>query len=523
MVSLVLLFTLFAPVVGAVIVLAWPKISVQASRSIALATTLVTFAGGALVVLGFDPMVAGPQMVTRAAWLSESGIEFHIGIDGISLWLIALTTLLSVTAVLVSWEAIGQRARAYYALLLALETGMLGVFAAMDVILFYVFFEFTLVPLYFLIGIWGGPERKLAARKFFIYTLSGSVLTLLGLVYVVITFSGQAARAGLKVSPFSIPDITQHLTLTAEQQWWVFLALMAGFAIKVPLFPFHTWLPLAHVEAPTAGSVILAGVLLKIGTYGFLRFSLALLPVASHQFLGLIAVLAVVGIIYGALVALAQGDIKKLVAYSSVSHLGYCMLGLFALNTVGISGSVLQMVNHGLSTGGLFALVGMLYERYHTREIRSFSGLARKLPVLTFFFVLITLSSIGLPGLNGFVGEFLVLAGMFQVNKLYAAWAAVGIVLGAFYMLWLVQRLFFGPVREPHHGAHDVTDLSPREIGAILPIAVLCLWIGVCPNFFVRRMGPAVDLIAQRLTPQVMATVGSGVAEARPVEGGRLN
>jgi NADH-quinone oxidoreductase subunit M len=501
MLSSVLVFTIFQTMVAAVAVLAWRGDSKRETRAIALGSACLSLLGAMVIAFGFQPGLSGAQMVTRLPWLPQIGIEFHLGVDGISLWLLVLTALLSVTAVLVSWESVREGTRGYYALMLALESGMLGVFAALDIILFYVFFEVTLVPLFFLIGIWGGPDRKMAARKFFIYTLAGSVLTLLGLLYVVVVFHSQAERAGLNVSAFSIPDITRHLTLSKAQQWWVFLALMAGFAVKVPLFPFHTWLPLAHVEAPTAGSVLLAGVLLKIGTYGFLRFSLTLLPAASHEFLGLIAFLSVVGIIYGALVALAQGDIKKLVAYSSVSHLGFCMLGLFALNRVGMNGSVLQMVNHGLSTGGLFALVGMLYDRYHTREIASFGGLARQLPVLSFFFLVVTFSSIGLPGLNGFIGEFLVLVGMFQVNVAYGAFAAVGIVLGAYYMLWLVQRVFFGPLREPHHGDKPVADMNIREIAAVAPIAIACLWIGLFPNFFLNRMSPAIDEVAQRLTP----------------------
>jgi NADH-quinone oxidoreductase subunit M len=512
--ALVVMLTVLIPLLGAILLTAWRDSPAIASRLVALACTGLSLLGAVAIVAGFDSGDADPQFVTRVVWLPQAGIEFHLGVDGISLWLIALTALLSVTAVLVSWEAIRERPRSYYALLLVLETGMLGVFAALDVALFYVFFEFTLVPLFFLIGIWGGPERKVAARRFFIYTLAGSVLTLLGLLYIVVAFRGQADRSGLDVSAFSIPDIANHLTLSTAQQWWIFLALMAGFAVKVPLFPFHTWLPLAHVEAPTAGSVILAGVLLKIGTYGFLRFSLTLLPAASHQFLGLIAILAIVGVIYGAFVALSQGDIKKLVAYSSVSHLGFCMLGLFALNTVGISGGVLQMVNHGLSTGALFALVGMLYERYHTRTIHSLGGLARRMPVLAFFFVVITLSSIGLPGLNGFVGEFLVLAGMFQVSKAYAALAAVGIILGAFYMLWLVQRVFFGPLREPHHGVEHATDMSLREIAAVGPLAAVCLWIGIFPNFFLSRMGPSIERVAQRLeAPDVLRTAHTDFTE----------
>ncbi len=511
MMSFILVLMVLEPLIGAAAVMLRRGDDLRGTRMMALTSTLVSLVCAVIVAVAFEPGSADAQMVTRKAWLSPAGIEFHIGIDGISLWLVVLTALLSVTAVLVSWEAVRERAQGFYALLLVLETGMLGVFTSMDIVLFYIFFEFTLIPLFFLIGIWGGTERRLAARKFFIYTLTGSVLTLIGLIYVVTVSPAHARAAGLPaVFTFSIPELTHIFRLaplSSEQQIWVFLGLMAGFAIKVPLFPFHTWLPLAHVEAPTAGSVILAGVLLKIGTYGFLRFSLALLPAASQYFLGLVGVLAVIGIIYGALVALAQDDIKKLVAYSSVSHLGFCVLGLFALNVTGISGGLLQMVNHGLSTGALFALVGMLYERYHTREIRSLGGLARNMPVLAFFFILITLSSIGLPGLNGFVGEFLVLVGMFEVSKPLASFAAVGIVLGAFYMLWLVQRIFFGPLREPHHEGNPVGDLCPREIAALAPIAVACLWIGLFPNFFLSRMEPAVrEVSRQWQSPRATAT-----------------
>ena len=504
MLSLLLLFVVLQPLLAALLAVVVPGL--RASRNIALISSLISLAGSVLLVAGFDPASASVQMDERAnwEWLPGVNIRFHLGLDGISLWLFVLTAMLSVTAVLVSWEAIQEQRRGYYALLLLLETGMLGVFTAQDLMLFYIFFEFTLIPLFFLIGIWGGPERQLAARKFFIFTLTGSVLTFLGLIYIVSSAYHQLSWQGKPALTFDIVTLTQAvnegaLVFTLREQWWLFLALMAGFAIKVPLFPFHTWLPLAHVEAPTAGSVMLAGVLLKIGTYGFLRFSLALFPEASRVFLGFVCVLAVIGILYGALVALAQADIKRLIAYSSVSHLGFCVLGLFALNTIGITGGLLQMVNHGLSTGALFALVGMLYERYHTRDIVALGGLARRLPVLTFFFVVVTLSSIGLPGLNGFIGEFLVLVGMFQVRPLYAVLAAVGIILGAYYMLWLVQRVFFGPLREPEHGATPVSDLGTREILALAPIVAICLWIGLYPNFFLRRMEPTIEKIVQSL------------------------
>jgi NADH-quinone oxidoreductase subunit M len=517
---------------AAIVVAVLPGRDAGRLRWLALASASFSLAVAVAVVIGFDPGGVGPQMLTSWSWLgtrdaSTPDIRFALGIDGISLWLVALTALLVVPSVLVSWEAVTERPRPFYALLLALESGMLGVFTAQDIVLFYVFFEFTLIPLFFLIGLWGGPDRRLAARKFFIYTLAGSVLTLVGLLYLVAAHYDQTRAAGEPTLTFSIPVLLEHAAagkfrLDPNVQWWVFLALCAGFAIKVPLFPFHTWLPLAHVEAPTAGSVLLAGVLLKIGTYGFVRFSLPLLPAGSMAAVGLVTGLAVVGILYGALTALGQSDIKRLVAYSSVSHLGFCMLGLFALNHTGIDGGLLQMVNHGLSTGGLFVIVGMLYERYHTREIAAIGGIARKMPVLTFFMLVITLSSIGLPGLNGFIGEFLILVGAFEMNRRTAALAAIGIVLGAYYMLWLVQRMFFGDLREPP--ADDphrppITDLKPREIAALAPIAAVCLWIGVYPNYFLDRMKPAVDQVVaavERGRTPVRAAVAVAMP-ARPV------
>lgn len=431
------------------------------------------------------------------------GLRFELGIDGISLWLVFLTALLMIPAVLISWEAITDRPAEFYALLLFLESGMIGVFCAFDLILFYVFFEFTLLPLFFLIGIWGGPQRRYAAGKFFIYTLTGSLITLLGLLALVLALESQGGPL-----TFSIPELARGIgrqmqlaeTAAAQgnmtpkifwynTQFWVFLAMALGFSIKVPLVPFHTWLPLAHVEAPTAGSVLLAGVLLKLGSYGFLRLCLPLLPYATWNIgLPLIASLSVIGIVYGALCALAQTDIKRLVAYSSVSHLGFCMLGMFALNVEGVSGSVLQMVNHGLSTGALFLIVGMLYERYHTRQMSDLGGLAKRLPLLTFFMIFICLSSMGLPGLNGFVGEVLALAGMFRVDRFYCAVGATGVVLGAWYLLALVQKVFFGPLREPRHDGPPVSDMNQRELTAIAPLALLCLAIGVCPQPFLKSM-----------------------------------
>lgn len=508
-----LLVTIFLPLAGVILVHG----DRARIRWIALVTVLATFTLAA-VLLSVYP--GGPEefAVTDCSWFgaSDAGVDirFSVGLDGLSLWLFGLTALLMVVAVLVSWEAIDERASAYYRFLLVLETGMLGVFVARDIILFYVFFEFTLIPLFFLIGIWGSQQRRYAAIKFFLFTLAGSVLTFLGLLAIVLWDYYHSPTAQMT---FSIPQLTGNLgarPINVTVQLLIFLGLFAGFAIKVPLFPLHTWLPLAHVEAPTAGSVILAGVLLKIGTYGFVRFSLPMLPDAAAICMPWLLWLCVAGIIYGALVALAQSDIKRLIAYSSVSHLGFCMLGVFAINRLGTQGGLLQMVNHGLSTGGLFAVVGMLYERYHTRQIKDFGGLARQTPVLAFFTLLLTLSSIGLPGLNGFVGEFLVLLGMFQRGwaldialppswgwqfKVISVLATSGVVLGAWYMLWMVQRVFFGPVREPKpHHSHDqepIRDLSLREVAALAPLAVFIFWIGLKPAFFLDRMNPTLNQI----------------------------
>ena len=507
-----LLLTVFLPLVGAGLIRVLAETGTSVARRIALITSLATLVLAGGLVWSFP---ASAQDGFDIPWLSPGGrgidIRFSLGLDGVSLWLFGLSALLTVTAILVSWEAITDRAPAFYALLLLLETGMLGVFAARDLILFYIFFEFTLIPLFFLIGIWGSEERRYAAIKFFLFTLAGSVLTFLGLLAIVLWVYYETG-----VMTFSIPLLTAHLAeqpMDAGAQLWIFLALFAGFAIKVPIFPLHTWLPLAHVQAPTAGSVILAGVLLKIGGYGFLRFSLPMLPDATAQCMPWLLWLSAAGIIYGALVSLAQSDIKKLIAYSSVSHLGFCMLGLFALNKPGVYGGTLQMINHGLSTGGLFALVGMLYDRYHTREIADLGGLAKRLPLLTTFMLIFTLSSIGLPGMNGFAGEFLVLTGMFQrgYTEAPAAWSAqwlliavlavFGVVLGAWYMLWLVERVFFRSLREPtHREGPPLRDMSPREVLALAPLVVFIFWIGLAPEHFLQPMSADLDRIVKTVT-----------------------
>jgi NADH-quinone oxidoreductase subunit M len=535
----ILLLMIVFPIAGAISVLLAARAGMDNVRRIAFANVLLTFLLSLVMVAAYDPNLKDvdgrPELVqlrTELPWLGtfdETGkflgpgpdIRFALGVDGISLWLIALSALLMIPAVLVSWESIKDRAATFYALMLLLEAGMIGVFAAQDIILFYVFFEFTLIPLFFMIGLWGGHDRRWAARKFFIYTLAGSVLTFLGLIFIVLAHAWMSKASHLT---FSIPRLLHEIPILANMNgetqsfWlqvapWIFVALFAGFAIKVPLFPFHTWLPLAHVEAPTAGSVLLAGVLLKIGSYGFLRFALPLVPSACWGMFPFVGLLSVAGIIYGAFLSLAQDDIKKLIAYSSVSHMGFCLLGLFSLNSVGITGGLLQMINHGLSTGALFAMVGMLYERYHTRDIEAYSGMARKYPVMAFFLLIIVFSSIGLPGLNGFTGEILSLMGMFKHSPTFAVLGLTGIIVGAWYMLWLVQRTFFGRLHEPilqgieqtlypplsgaAHAEHaELRDLNPREIFALAPIVVLIFAIGLYPQFFISRMEPSIRAVA---------------------------
>jgi NADH-quinone oxidoreductase subunit M len=461
-------------------------------------------------VRGEDPYATSWDVLP----LGTGSVQFYIGLDGLNVWLVMLTAVLTVPSVLISWNHITERVNEFYAWLLILQTAMIGIFMSFDIILFYVFFELSLVPLFFLIGIWGGPERRHAAGKFFIYTLTGSLITLLGVLGVVLACY---TRNNGELT-FSIPRLVEivHTRLAlhdpaervywSKVQFWVFTALTVGFAVKVPLVPFHTWLPLAHVEAPTAGSVDLAGVLLKVGAYGFLRLCVPLAPDVSLDFgLPLVSTMAVIGIVYGALCAYWQDDIKRLVAYSSVSHLGLCMLGMFALNAAGVSGSLMQMINHGLSTGGLFLLVGMLYERYHTRKISLYGGMSRRLPVLGGFMVFICLTSVGLPGLNGFIGEILSLMGVYEGQRLrgqfpiYAVIAAIGMFLGAWYLLTMLQRVFFGPVKEPplptHEGQEPIRDLSFRELVIVVPIAALCVVIGVYPQPMLDTVKPDVAVI----------------------------
>jgi NADH-quinone oxidoreductase subunit M len=497
------------PLVGAGIVWLASSRGLQAVRTSAATTAVLTLVATGLLILRYlmSDEALSNQVFAMASlpWLTGGMFNIHlsIGLDGLSLWLFGLSALLSLTAIFVSWEAVTERAAGFYMLLLLLEAAMLGVFVARDIILFYVFFEFTLVPLFFLIGIWGHDERRKAALTFFIYTLAGSVVAFLGLMTIVlwnathtgsITFDIDMLTTGLSAHPLPMDADGGYL------QWLVFLALLIGFAIKVPIFPFHTWLPLAHVEAPTGGSVDLAGVLLKIGIYGFLRFSMPMLPEATAVAAPWLFALGAFGIIYGALVALVQQDLKRLIAYSSVSHMGYVVMGLFALEPVAIEGANLQLINHGLSSAGLFAMVGMLYERFHTRSIQSLGGIAKKAPWLTTLFMLFTFSSIGLPGLNGFVGEFLILTGSFQrawtgvspdfqqSYLFFSLMGVVGIVLGAWYMLWAVERVFFGNSRLPPsysiNEAQNSLDLRWHEIAALSPLAIFILWIGIIPAIF---------------------------------------
>jgi NADH-quinone oxidoreductase subunit M len=454
-------------------------------RRIALGTALLHLAASLVVFFGFEKSTFALQFVERYSWIPQFGISYAVGVDGLSLLLVLLTSLLMAVAILSSWTAITEKVRAFMACMLLLETAMVGVFVATDLFAFYVFWEAMLVPMYFLIGIWGGSRRIYAAVKFFLFTMAGSVLMLVAILALVVIHYRSSGYFS-----FDLATLT-GLPIPAGTQTWLFAAFALAFAIKVPMFPLHTWLPDAHVEAPTAGSVILAGVLLKMGTYGFIRFCLPLFPQAAAAAVPVISALAVVGIIYGALVALVQTDVKRLVAYSSVSHLGFVMLGIFALNQQGISGGIIQMVNHGLSTGALFAIVGMLYERRHTREISEFGGISTPMPVFATLFMIVTLSSIGLPGLNGFVGEFLVLVGVFREHTILAVFATLGVILAAYYMLSMFQRVMFGKVALPENRA--LRDLSLREVLVLLPLVIFIFWIGIYPKTFLGRVEASVD------------------------------
>jgi len=502
----------YTPLVGALILLLPPfKKNDAAVRWVANGFGVLGFLVSLPLWFWFDRGAEGFQFMERHAWIPGIGVQYLFGVDGISTLLILLTTLLGAISILSSWSAITMRVRQYYVFILLLQVGMLGVFCALDLFLFYVFWEVMLVPMYFLIGIWGAERRLYAAIKFFLYTLVGSVVMLLGILAVY--FESKKIPAFAQTGTF---DLTEWLKMgiPADLQFWVFLAFFFGFAIKVPMFPFHTWLPDAHVQAPTAGSVILAGVLLKMGTYGFIRFSLPLLPQATLDAVWWMVTLSIIGIVYAALVTLVQKDMKKLIAYSSVSHLGFVMLGMFALNPLGMEGSVLQMINHGLSTGGLFLIVGLIYERRHTKEIAQFGGLAHVMPIYAAFTLVIFLASMGLPLLNGFIGEFMILQGAYSANPVWAYWAVSGIVLGAAYLLWLYQRVFWGQVT--HEENKGLLDLNARELATLLPLVALCFSIGIYPKPYLEFLHKPIAQVAERIQPGKFGPQTAHAAEPAP-------
>ncbi len=500
-------------------------------RAAALASSLVTFVFAVQLFLAFDPTATGYQFIEHAAWIPDYGVNYFLGIDGISLVLVVMTTFLMPIVLLASWNDISRSVRSYLFFMLFLETGMLGAFTSLNVFQFYVFWELMLVPMYFIIGIWGGPRRIYAAVKFFLFTMFGSLLMLGAILVVYYLFFEQTGQLNfdlVAVPGSTVPALLDtHIPISGEAVWWktqywLFAAFALAFAVKVPMVPLHTWLPDAHVEAPTAGSVVLAGVLLKMGTYGFVRFALPLFPAAAVDWTPVMLALALIGIVYGSLVAMVQEDIKKLVAYSSVAHLGFVMLGIFALNVQGLDGAVLQMVNHGLSTGALFILVGMLYERRHTRKISDFGGIAKPMPVFAACFGIVTMSSIGLPLLNGFVGEFLILLGVFLVNPIVATLATSGVVLAAVYMLWMYRRVMFGPVEIAEN--RSLIDLGLREKIVMVALIIPIIWIGVYPNTFLRRIEPSViellRVVDVRTTPPGSTPYEGESEEARVAQPG---
>jgi NADH-quinone oxidoreductase subunit M len=493
----------FSPLVGILVLFLIPSEKKSTLRWTALATSLVTFGLSLWVLTLFRAENVNLQLVEKYNWITVAGwnIQYHLGLDGLSILLVLLTAFLTPISILSTWTAVEERVKDFMIFFLLLEVGMMGVFLAQDLFLFYIFWEFTLVPMYFLIGIWGGPRRIYSAVKFFLYTMAGSILMLLAILWL-----------GIQGQTFSVPELIAQRGIPANVQWLLFLAFTAAFAIKVPMWPLHSWLPDAHVEAPTAGSVILAGVLLKMGTYGFVRFNLPLFPEAAVYAAPWIALFATIGIIYGAAVSYAQSDIKKLVAYSSVSHLGFVMLGLFALNPEGIAGAILQMINHGLSTGALFLLVGMIYEQTHTREIKVYGGLWKITPVFGTIMLIVSLSSMGLPGLNGFIGEFTILLGAWGAGQngvfywggvWFAAISALGVIMAAVYILYMFQKVFLGPqgeiVDEVKKHGHAIRDLNWREIVTVLPLLIFIFWIGLYPAPFFDLMAPAVENLVKML------------------------
>jgi NADH-quinone oxidoreductase subunit M len=494
-----LTWVIFSPLIGILILLFLRKDQLKASRWVALLSSLITFALAVWVLIQFTPSAAEYQLAEDVPWFSILGLDIHyaLGLDGLSLLMILLTSFLVPIALLSTWHAVQDQVKTFMVVFLLLEIGMNGVFLAQDMILFYLFWEFTLIPMIFLIGIWGGQNRRYAAVKFFIFTMAGSLLMLLAMLYM-----------GNKVGSFALADILASSALFKDVQVWLFLAFALAFAIKVPMFPLHTWLPDAHTEAPTAGSVILAGVLLKMGAYGLIRFNLGLFPESSIKFAPWLAGLAVIGILYGAAVAYTQKDMKKLVAYSSVSHLGFVVLGIFAFTDQGLSGAVLQMVNHGISTGALFLIVGMLYERRHSRLLADFGGVWKLYPVFGGMALIAILSSMGLPGLNGFVGEFAILAGSFGSEVLGSVWftvlAALGVILAALYLLKLFEQTFLGPLSEETKAA--LPPITTREVIMLVPLLVMMFWIGLYPEFFLKLINPSLHQMSEALQ-QIAKTV----------------
>ena len=491
-------FVVFSPLVGILLLLFINAEKKNLIRQIAIAVSVLTFILSLFIYFSFNEYTEGFQFYTSIEWIKSFGIGYTLGIDGISLLLIMLTTLLTPLVLLSSWKSIEKRVKGFNIMILLLEIGMLGVFSSLDLFLFYIFWEIILIPMYFIIGLWGGENRIYASIKFFIYTMFGSLLMLVAIIWL-INYTASLSGGVYTANLLKLYDLSPEIA--KEVQTWMFLAFAISFAIKVPLFPFHTWLSDAHTEAPTAGSVILAGVLLKMGTYGLIRFCIMLFPYATMYFTPIICILAIIGIVYGALVSMVQTDIKRLVAYSSVSHMGFIVLGIFAMNQEAMQGAVIQMINHGLSTGALFLIVGMIYDRRHTRKIIDFGGLAKQIPIYSAFFMIVMLSSIGLPGLNGFIGEFLILIGAFKStflnNVLYAVFAASGVILSAIYMMWMYQQVIFGKLENPAN--KELKDLNKREIGLLIPIILFIVWIGVYPSTFLEKSDRSVKVVIERM------------------------
>jgi NADH-quinone oxidoreductase subunit M len=515
---MILTTLVFLPLVCALLVSLWPK--TNSIRHFALGLSLIEFVLSLSLFGRFDTEATGLQLVEKFMWIERFGIQYFLGIDGISFWLVLLTTFLTPIIILASWSSISERIRGFHSALFLLQTAMLGTFLSIDAIFFYVFWELSLVPMYFIVGIWGGARRIYATVKFFIYTMAGSVLMLVAIIYMMYLnqeATGQMSASLLDFYQLKIPFVGGTVF---SLQSLLFFAFALAFAIKVPVFPLHTWLPDAHVEAPTPGSVILAGVMLKMGTYGFMRWVIPLFPEAAEHWAWLFLVIGVVGIIYGALVAMVQPDVKKLVAYSSVSHMGYILVGLFVFNSYGMHGGLYQMLNHGISTGALFLLIGMIYERTHSREISKYGGLAGVLPIYSTFFFIITLSSIAVPMTNGFIGEFLILLGTYKAQPIFGYFAVTGVVLGAVYMLWMFKRVFFGEkgelVKDTKHPLHD---LNAREVAVLVPLVVMVFWMGLFPNQFLKYSKASVDFLVNNRTNYHLSIVGQDKDSYQQVQG----